>query len=284
MSEDESRVNNRLPAVLKRLRLDPSYRRRTFLVGTGSTIAVTMLVTAILTFIALTSTANTADRIALEGDDLVGETLLLAVIAALVALLAYAVSTGIPDLYLSAQFEGPPNTLMVTADTETDPPRAKLVIPITGRIMLRNESSFSAKNPALIIRAHGLALQTDEFARLSSDLNRRPSSDLNRRPSSDVNWITIDHEYSQQINEFAATAVQWDGGATYSIHGHSIRKLPDLDILEFWLMPEKGENPALTFEIFAEGYRKEITLPVYFIKYGTTEFPELGETINPPWL
>lgn len=284
MSENESRVNNRLPAVLKRLRFDPSYRRRTFLVGTGTTIAVTMFVTAILTVIALTSTASTADRIALEGDVLVGETLLLAVIAALVALLAYAVSTGIPDLYLSAQFEGPPNTLMVTADTETDPPRAKLVIPITGRIMLRNESSFSAKNPALIIRAHGLALQTDEFARLSSDLHRGLSSDLNRRPSSDVNWITIDQEYCQQINEFAATAVQWDGGATYSIHGHSIRKLPDLDILEFWLMPEKGKNPALTFEIFAEGYRKEITLPVYFIKYGTTEFPELGETINPPWL
>jgi hypothetical protein len=284
MSEHESRVNNRLPAVLKRLRFDPSYRRRIFLVGTGTTIAVTMLVTAILTVIALTSTASTADRIALEGDVLVGETLLLAVIAALVALLAYAVSTGIPDLYLSAQFEGPPNTLMVTADTETDPPRAKLVIPITGRIMLRNESSFSAKNPALIIRAHGLALQTDEFARLSSDLHRGLSSDLNRRPSSDVNWITIDQEYCQQINEFAATAVQWDGGATYAIHGHSIRKLPDLDILEFWLMPEKGKNPALTFEIFAEGYRKEITLPVYFIKYGTTEFPELGETINPPWL
>ncbi len=59
----------------------------------------------ILRALALTSFASRADRVAAAGDVLVGVTLLLAAIAALVALLAYAVSTGAPDLCLSVHFD-----------------------------------------------------------------------------------------------------------------------------------------------------------------------------------
>jgi hypothetical protein len=63
------------------------------------------VVTAILSPRALTLSANTADRLTAAGDVLAGVTLLLAAIAALVALLAYAVSTCAPDLCLSVHFD-----------------------------------------------------------------------------------------------------------------------------------------------------------------------------------
>jgi hypothetical protein len=82
-----------LPRFLDRVRHDSQLRRKVFLGTTGAAVAVITTITVILTFLALTSSANTADRLAAAGDVLVGATLLLAAIAALVALLAYAVST-----------------------------------------------------------------------------------------------------------------------------------------------------------------------------------------------
>ena len=69
-----------------------------FLRVTGASVAVVTLATVILTVLALTSSADLADRLAAAGDVLVGATLLLAAVAAVVALLAYAVSTGLPGL------------------------------------------------------------------------------------------------------------------------------------------------------------------------------------------
>jgi hypothetical protein len=80
-----------LATALDRLRRDPTIQRRALLRTIGITVLVTALVTVILTVMALTSSASTADRLAAAGDVLVGATLLLAAIAALVALLAYAV-------------------------------------------------------------------------------------------------------------------------------------------------------------------------------------------------
>jgi hypothetical protein len=70
---------------------------------------------------------------------------------------------------------------------------------------------------------------------------------------------------------------------TYSIHGHSTRRLPDLQFSELWHIPEWG-TPALTLEILADGYRKEITLPVDFIIDGKPKFPREDGKINPEWM
>ncbi len=59
----------------------------------------------ILTVLALSSFTTTADRLTAAGDVLVAATLFLAAIAAVVALLAYAVATGTPDLQLSVHFD-----------------------------------------------------------------------------------------------------------------------------------------------------------------------------------
>jgi hypothetical protein len=79
------------------------------------------------------------------------------------------------------------------------------------------------------------------------------------------------------------TIVQWDGGSTYSIHGHSTRRLPDLQFSNLWYIPGGGK-PAITFEILAEGYRKEITLPVDFTVDGRSQFPREDGKINPEWM
>lgn len=54
--------------------------------------------------LALSLFTTTADRLAAAGDVLVAATLTLADIAAVVALLAYAVSTGPPDLQIQVWF------------------------------------------------------------------------------------------------------------------------------------------------------------------------------------
>ena len=94
-----------LARVLNRMRRDSALGRMVLLGTTAAVVAVITLATVILTIIALTSSTDTANRLAAVGDVLVGATLLLAAIAALVALLAYAVSTGLPNLKISIEFD-----------------------------------------------------------------------------------------------------------------------------------------------------------------------------------
>ena len=140
--------------------------------------------------------------------------------------------------------------------------------------MLRNDSGYSAKNPAVIVRLHAMA-----FEPANAD-------------SFEQNWASMDVEIiswpAESISESTEplaglTVVQWDGGPTYSIHGNSTRRLPDLLFTQLWHKPEWG-TPTLTFEILAEGYRKEITLPVDFIVDGKSRFPRAGGKINPEWI
>ena len=85
-------------------------------------------------------------------------------------------------------------------------------------------------------------------------------------------------------NTHGITAMQWDGGPSYSIHGHSTRRLPNLFLTNLWAISDLG-TPALVFEILADGYRKEITLPVDFTVDGKSQFvPEGGTRVNPEWI
>jgi hypothetical protein len=86
-------------------------RRRVFLGAIAATTAGTLLATVILMILALTARASLADRMAESAVVIAGATLLLAIIAALVALLAYAVTTGAPDIDISVRLplDGRPN-------------------------------------------------------------------------------------------------------------------------------------------------------------------------------
>src|SRR5262249_33925546 len=110
-----------------------------------------MASTVILTYKALTSHASTADRLVAAGDVLVGATLLLAAIAALVALLAYAASTGLPNIRLRLEQHGrSPNNPSFEAGEQPDGIMAFQTVKL--KVLLWNESGYSAKNPALTIR------------------------------------------------------------------------------------------------------------------------------------
>ena len=218
---------------------------------------MTTLATVILTVLALTSSASTADRLAAAGDVLVGATLLLAAIAALVALLAYAVSTGPPDLEISVRFpfSHPNNPKFVADFLQPGRLRAKSFKQIDGSIQLRNNGGYSAKNPAVIVRLNAMAFRYQDSA-----------------------WTMIDF-----ATTVGAMAIQWDGGLAYSIHGHSTRRLPDLHLEDLDVLSQLGP-PFLAIEILADGYRKDITLPVDFIVDDKSQFHREEETVNPEWM
>jgi hypothetical protein len=76
-------------------------------------IIVIVPVSAILTALALTSSADSADRLAATGDVLVGATLLLGLAAALVTLLAFMTTLGPPNLrvQLACEYSKPNNPI-----------------------------------------------------------------------------------------------------------------------------------------------------------------------------
>ena len=250
------------------MRHDSGLRRKVFLGTTVAAVSVITLVTVILTVLALTSSAQTADRLAAAGDVIVGATLLLAAIAAIVALVAYAVSTGAPDIRLSVQL-GPfanqpqfeavhPNDMLGLFDVPQ---------PTKVRIFLRNESGYSAKNPAILIRLRRIIFEPD--------LNV-----LARDPG----WVYVGiaEEVIGEV-EYFLHQLQWDGGPTYSIHGHSTRVLPPLNLYHLSHIPDDFLGPpALTFEILAEGYRKITSLSVDFLVDEVSRYPQ--EKHNPQWM
>jgi hypothetical protein len=244
------------------VRRDPALGRSALLRTIAVTVAVITVATVMLTVLALSSSASTADKLAAAGDVLVGATLVLAGIAAVVTLLAYAVSTGSPDLQIRVSFNfSDPNNPEFEAHVQEsrDVPGAILFADqkYTGNIQIRNKSSYSAKNPAVIARLCEMVFLRDRH---------------------DVNWPVIDFADTDEI-----TAVQWDGGPSYSIHGNSTRRLPDLQLDRLHTYPSP-ESPALAIELLADGYRKEILLPVYFIVDDELRSPRQDREANPEWM
>ena len=70
----------------------------------------------------------------------------------------------------------------------------------------------------------------------------------------------------------------------YSIHGHSTRRLPDLQFSDLWYIPGLEKQPFLTFEILADGYRKVVSIPVDFKANGESRFPRKDRKVNPGWM
>jgi hypothetical protein len=83
---------------------DAQIRRRVILWSIGTSIIIVTLAAMAFAALALTSFNHVADRFAGAGAVVGAAAMLLAVIAALVSLLAYALSTGSPDLQLRVIF------------------------------------------------------------------------------------------------------------------------------------------------------------------------------------
>jgi hypothetical protein len=91
-------------------------------------------------------------------------------------------------------------------------------------------------------------------------------------------WIVIGF-----ANTLGITAVQWDGGPNYSVHGKSIRQLPPLDPRPLRQPVDRG--PAgLSFELLADGYRREVLIPVELRLAPEQEQPPEQEVTEPEHL
>ena len=93
-------VDSTRPGRIALLRADPVYQRKVLIWGAATAVGAVTLISAVLCILAFALAPDLPDGIALAGDVLGGAVVLLAVIAATVAIMAYAVSTGTPDLRL----------------------------------------------------------------------------------------------------------------------------------------------------------------------------------------
>ncbi len=107
---------------------------------------------------------------------------------------------------------------------------------LAGEIDLDNRSPYSARNPAVIVHLKGMAFSAGSIPE---------------------GWVMTGFR-----NTLGATEVQWDGGATYSVHGDSRRRLPDLYLDGLHTIP--GMSPRFEIELLADGYRRTLTIPVGF--------------------
>jgi hypothetical protein len=160
---------------------------------------------------------------------------ILVALALLVALAAYIAATGRPKLSPVIQFTfSEPNepVFWIASDSPAWGRTVKTYKQTEGNVSLKNDSPYAARNPGMRITLDGLG-------------GIAPQQD----------WTII-----QQANMVGITAIQWDGGADYIIHGRWSRTLPRLDVKGMFAYKE---DPAFVVEIAADGFDPETTrIPV----------------------
>jgi hypothetical protein len=242
---------------------DDAVSRRRFLLRIGvAAIVVIVPVSAILTALALTSKANTADRLAAAGDVLVGATLVLGFAAALVTLLAFMTTAGIPYLRLQLACEcSKPNNPIFQADkSDNGTVQAGQSKQLSGRIVIWNDSYYPAREPRVIVRLNAMAFTAEPDCRFLDD------------------WAVLD-----VIDTIGITAIEWEGGPGYSIHPGSVRRLPGF-YLNNLRWKEGWENPGFIIEILLEKVRQVEYIPVGFDVNGKLlGLKEEDRGPVPPW-
>jgi|SRR5579859_3069132 len=238
------------------MRIDRQARRKYMLVGFGLLLGCVTAAVLIASLIELHSKAG--DHIAVIGNFFALGALVLALGAGVVALLAFAEATGLPNLQLKfiLPFSHPNEPTLPKAETRTGG-EALTTVPrhqTQATVYIKNDSHYSGKNPAVIVHLNNMVLLPHGY-------------------EATEDWKAIEYYSTQGI-----TVLRWDG-PTALIHGNSEYRLPPL-ILQ-GLAYGIG-TPSLTFEILADGYRRQspINIP---IRYKPRD-GELPEATQPEWL
>ena len=146
----------------------------------------------------------------------------------IVALAAYIDATGSPNLIPKIRF-GSSDTnkpVFVALGQSSRSEGLKHIEQFNardGRVEISNESKYSARNPGIRIKFHGFGLP--DFA--------------------SGEWRVLSNTH------VGAREIQWDGGASYIIHGKWSMTLPSLDFGSF---AAYGEEPELEVSIAADGF------------------------------
>ena len=233
------------------------------------------------------------------GDKLTLATLAIAFFAAVLALLAYQVSTGAPNLQLgimllnqhpyeykleyptdSKRWEKlkswfefkPESSTPLNEDleglSEPDWPSHTLYI------WVNNKSRYPAKSPAVIVRfgenphpRMGLCWSPPWMHPQEREPRWIPRWILERQEGKpngswrDREEDPIWKDTDLKTSGIVILATQWDGGSTYPIHGKSTRRLPNLAVGNLY---SEDLNNEFKVELLAEGYRKVVNVTIDF--------------------
>jgi hypothetical protein len=192
-------------------------------------------------------------------------TLVITFLAAAVALLAYQVATGLPDLILYIWFnDEEPNSSNINIkisgkrlaelanwfDAKNDYPIPVLKDDTDGSakvayISIYNRSKYAAHNPAVIFRF--------------GDVDK-PTLGLCKswKTRDDLLWKDIALTSSGTF----VVETQWDGG--YPIHGLSSRRLPDLPLETLYSTDPERRPARFHIDLLADGYRKVQPMTIDF--------------------
>lgn len=124
-----------------------------------------------------------------------------------------------------------------------------------------NDGLFPAREPRVIVRLNAMAFTAETDGRFLDD------------------WAVLD-----VVDTIGITAIEWEGGLGYSIHPHSVRRLPGFYLNDLRWKEEWG-NPGFTIEILLDNIRQVSYLPVDFEVNG--EFFVLEEADRgtvAPWI
>jgi hypothetical protein len=225
-------------------------RQRPMLAVYGGLLVLIAVVVAVMVLNWLGSRSD--DRLAVIGNLLSLGTLLLALVAGIVALAAYSAATGQPRLKGKITVSGGIRNL-ITLNELGSAVDSELMC----NIVVENSSSYAARTPAVIVTFHGTSIDASMYVSISG-------------------WQPAIRDF---YGHEEIWALQWDGGPNYAIHGHSERHLPAFCLKGLRHQPGR---PRMSVRLLADGYnRPEINLPIVFALAGPGEY---GETIPPPFL
>lgn len=195
--------------------------------------------------------------------------LILVAWGVIVALAAYISATGAPLLRFEIKLAyARPNELVFEAVAEFPGRQSRQRIKPPeqpfGAITVINGSRYSARNP-------GVRIEFNSFGLSSMTLND--------------GWSI------SSTNDLGVSAIQWDGGANYIIHGKWSRKLPSLDFGSLESSISDRESLTMTVSLAADGMtpvKTEIPLRVFgpadYDKYMQGRLAEAGpdDPVPPP--
>jgi hypothetical protein len=239
----------------------------------------------------LLSSLNFSDKIAAETAILTGAGLLLAVLAAAVAILAYRLSARVPELGLAIQLGGrhydpasEPVVFLIDKHRFPfkffDAPRPLLPHGRMSWESLRESMSWENLLESGESLLEGDLFPLDRGSMLTLQIGIRNLGDYTaRNVAVRIEFLgfhgSISPENWQVVNIANPVVVQWEGGADYAVHGNWTRQLPPLNL--FGLKADRTDSNwkninfsnyisdssriwrqqhALLVEIVAEGYRK----------------------------
>jgi hypothetical protein len=179
------------------------------------------------------------------GDTFAAGAFSLAVVGSVVALLAYRIAIQRPALLVHIATEDIDGQTIKVVLGRPDESGERHIFRLPGyrrhgdtlalRISVENTSDWSARNVAVRADLRGI-----------------------RRVPQAGGWAIAAY-HPALTNEI--TALQWEGGADYAIHGHWTRELPAV-YLNDALIEAPGDNCAVIVDVVAEGFRKSWTYEV----------------------